>query len=180
MTDEELCPSVNELSAIRASDHAAFAELLTRWTPDIEGIARKSAPRHCDREDYVQIGRMTLHQVCLRFADGIVTNFVRYARRAVRRAMIKQARADLGKGRSAVTYVSPDELSGWAAARQEPVEALLAEERRATVRRWWDQVGGRDHVLLDLLYDFGQGLLTGEFLPDFRRHRRGWTGSCLR
>ena len=79
MNASDLNPSSTELVVIRAGDHTLFGGLLKKWLPAIHDLASGFTITAFDRDDYVQVGSLTLHEACRTYPlDGSIP-FENYA-----------------------------------------------------------------------------------------------------
>ncbi|MGE3804027.1 MAG: sigma-70 family RNA polymerase sigma factor [Gemmataceae bacterium] len=67
-------------------------QVLAAWEPLIRWLARRYAPHSSCVLDFAQIGRMTLLRAALKFPPGYPGRFEHYVRRALRNALVDEAK----------------------------------------------------------------------------------------
>jgi RNA polymerase sigma factor (sigma-70 family) len=129
--------------ARRGSDDA-WRELVRRFTPTITAIARRHRLKPTDVADVTQVTWLQLHRHLdrLREPERVAAWLASTARHECLR-LINRAQRDV------LVESAVDELK--TPARDEPVDALLAGERRDAVRRAVRDLPARSRQLLGLL-----------------------------
>lgn len=152
MNSFDLNPSSEDLAAIRSGHQTPFSNLLNNWLPDIRSLSAGFSRTAFDRDDYVQVGSLTLFDACHTYPVEGAVAFERYARRAIKLAMIDVRRAERAKSRTLVAFVEPAELPDLETPFPGPLDCLVEEEDEAAVREWVGRLHGRDRQILKGVY----------------------------
>jgi RNA polymerase sigma factor (sigma-70 family) len=121
-------------------------QILEAWEPLVRWLARRCAPAGSHVADFAQVGRMTLLRAALKFPPGYPGRFEHYARRALRNALIDEARRVQLQQRE-------KSLDCERAARADtPLTSAIRLEGRAIVRQRLTGWTNRLRTLVELLF----------------------------
>jgi RNA polymerase sigma-70 factor (ECF subfamily) len=138
--------------AAQEGDRAAFTELVRRFQPAVEALARRRLRNESEAQElaqdvFIQVLRR-LRQV------RQPERFGGWLRSVVNRMAINRATR-----RKAVTAADPLVLSAEAVERETPLDSALAKERAAWVRRGLRRLGDLDRQTLEAFYLRGESLV---------------------
>lgn len=144
-------PARNRILFIRERNEDSHEEesraFLDSWEPLIRWLARRFAPASSHVADFAQVGRLTLIRAALKYPVGSSIVFEHYARRALRNALLDEARRVQRHRRVAslpVDYQPSHMETG--------LKDLLRREARSRVR---DEIDGwlpRLRLLVELVF----------------------------
>jgi RNA polymerase sigma factor (sigma-70 family) len=152
MAESNLCPSAAELAAIRTGNEVTFSALLERWSPDLEKIAGSFSQYPADFDGLLQVGRITLYQLCCQLSPIGLDKFDHLVRWIVKRRMVSFLRRQLAKSRSAEVTWPPENLRNMRDKTVGPAEILLKKEEHQALEQWLNRLEGKDRIVLDLIY----------------------------
>jgi RNA polymerase sigma-70 factor (ECF subfamily) len=138
--------------AAQGGDRAAFAELVRRFQPAVEALARRRLRNENDAQELVQD---VFIQVLRRL--GQVRQPERFG--GWLRSVVKRMAINRATRRRAVAAADPQVLSAAAVERNTPLDAALAAERAVWVRRALRRLGDMDRRTLEAFYLRGQSLV---------------------
>jgi RNA polymerase sigma-70 factor (ECF subfamily) len=147
--DQELADVVR---AAQAGDRAAFAELVRRFQPAVEALARRRLRNESEAQELAQD---VFIQVMRRLSQvRQPERFGGWLRSVVNRMAINRLTR-----RRAVAAADPQVLSAAAIERETPLDSALTAERAAWVRRGLRRLGELDRQTLEAFYLRGQTLV---------------------
>ncbi|OAI41001.1 hypothetical protein AYO40_00535 [Planctomycetaceae bacterium SCGC AG-212-D15] len=153
MNSNPLNPSAGILRSIRNRRHKAlreeaFQQLLSSWEPIVVAMARRYAPQASERPDFEQAGRMAILRAAEKFRAGVRNRFEHYARRAVRHALLDEARA--ARRRQVMTCVKvllPEKFDN-----EDGLSLLVRRELQTAVRQACRRLDQRLRTIVERVY----------------------------
>lgn len=138
--------------AAQEGDQAAFSELVRRFQPAVEALARRRLRNESEAQELTQD---VFIQVLRRIRQvRQPERFGGWLRSVVNRMAINRATR-----RRAVAPADPQIISAEAVERETPLDAALTKERAAWVRRGLRRLGDLDRQTLEAFYLRGESLV---------------------
>lgn len=138
--------------AAQAGDRAAFAELVRRFQPAVEALARRQLRNESEAQELVQDVFIQVMRRLRQVREP--ERFGGWLRSVVKRMAINRATR-----RRPVASADPFVLSAAAVERKTPHDAAVAAERAAWVRRGLRRLRELDRQTLEAFYLRGQSLV---------------------